>query len=147
MSSTTSHKRSCRVLIVDDEPALLDIYSTKMRLDGFEVMVAADGIEGFEKAVHEAPDVILLDVLMPGKDGFEVLKDLRGHPKTQDLPIVILSNLGQEYEIKRGKALGADDFLTKANLTPGKVSEAVVRILQEKGLKSGTCKEGEIIAK
>lgn len=126
----THEDKPLRVLVVDDEPALLDIYSTKLKLEHYEVLTAGDGISGLELALHESPDIILLDVLMPGKDGFEVLRDLRSSPRTKDLPVIILSNLGQEYEVKRGLALGADRFLTKADLTPSKVAEAVRETLE-----------------
>jgi len=126
---TLNTGRKTKVLIIEDEPALRDIYSTKLRIDGFEVVEAADGIEGFDVAIHHIPDIILLDVVLPIKDGFEVLKDLKANPKTRDIPVVILSNLGQGYEVKRGMALGAAAFLTKANLTPVQIVEEVRKVL------------------
>jgi DNA-binding response OmpR family regulator len=128
-SKTSTKSPGIKTLIIEDEPALLDIYSTKLRIDGFDVTTAPDGIEGFERAMDEKPAIILLDVIMPIKDGFEVLKDLKANPKTREIPVIILSNLGQEYEVKRGMALGAACFLTKANLTPGKVVDEVRRVL------------------
>jgi len=129
-----NNKAKARVLIVDDEPALLDIYSTKLRTDGFDVSTAVDGVEGTEAIVNNPPDIVLLDVIMPGKDGFEVLKDIKANPKTKGIPVIVLSNLGQEYEVKRGIALGANLFLTKADLTPAKIEEAVVKVLQKYGI-------------
>jgi DNA-binding response OmpR family regulator len=125
-----------RVLIVEDEPALSDIYRTRLEMDGFAVTTAMDGIAGFATAVHDAPDVILLDVMLPGKDGFAVLADLKANPVTEHIPVIILSNLGQDYEVQRGKKLGADRFLTKANLTPNEVSREVTSLLAERA--SGT---------
>lgn len=121
-----------KVLVIEDEPALLDIYVTKLRMNNFEVLAAKDGIEGVEAAIHDDPDLILLDVLLPFKDGFEVIQDLKSHPKTKSIPVIFLSNLGQEYEVKRGLALGAECFLTKANLTPSRVVEEVNRVLASK---------------
>lgn len=118
-----------RVLVIEDEPALRDIYSTKLRIDGFDVIEAADGIEGLDAAIQHDPAIVLLDVVLPVKDGFEVLKDLKDNPRTKGIPVVILSNLGQEYEVKRGLALGAETFLTKANLTPEQVVEQVRKVL------------------
>lgn len=118
-----------RVLVIEDEPALRDIYSTKLRIDGFDVIEAADGIEGLDAAIQHDPAIVLLDVVLPIKDGFEVLKDLKDNPRTKGIPVVILSNLGQEYEVKRGLALGAETFLTKANLTPEQVVEQVRKVL------------------
>lgn len=122
-------KKAPKVLIVDDEPALLDIYSTKLSMEGFEVLLAHDGIEGIAAAVQHHPGVILLDVVMPMKDGFETLQDLKMNSTTKDIPVIILSNLGQDYEVKRGMVLGAKFFLTKANLSPQRVVDEVRRIL------------------
>lgn len=116
---------STKVLVIEDEPSLRDIYTTKLRIEGFQVSEAGDGVEGLDVAIDKSPDVILLDVVLPIKDGFEVLKDLKANPRTKHIPVIILSNLGQEYEVKRGMTLGAENFLTKANLTPAKIVEEV----------------------
>lgn len=125
----TMQARKTKALIIEDEPALRDIYVTKLRLEGFDVVEAGDGIEGLDAAINNAPDIVLLDVVLPIKDGFEVLKDLKDNPKTRDIPVIILSNLGQGYEVKRGLQLGAASFLTKANLTPVQIVEEVRRLL------------------
>lgn len=125
--------RKIQILVIEDEPALRDIYSTKLRIEGFDVIEAEDGIEGFDVAIRRSPAIILLDVVLPIKDGFEVLKDLKANPKTANIPVMILSNLGQEYEVKRGIALGAECFLTKANLTPTHIVEQVRKVLAKHG--------------
>lgn len=124
-------ERAKRVLIVEDEPALADIYKTRLLMDGFDVSVESDGIRGLAAAVTTIPDVILLDVMLPGKDGFAVLADLKMNLATEHVPVIILSNLGQDYEVTRGKKLGAARFLTKANLTPNEVSAQVQGVLKE----------------
>lgn len=121
------------VLLIEDEPALRDIYSTKLRMDGFEVVEAPDGIEGFDAAIQRVPDAILLDIMLPIKDGFEVLKDLKGNAKTQAVPVIILSNLGQEYEIKHGMGLGAAGFFIKANMTPAAIVDEVRKAVANRG--------------
>jgi two-component system phosphate regulon response regulator PhoB len=126
--ATTAAKR---ILVVEDEPALADIYQTRLAMDGFDVSVASDGISGFAAAIQTHPDLILLDVMLPGKDGFAVLQDLKLNLATEHIPVIILSNLGQDYEIVRGKKLGAARFLTKANLTPNQVSVQVKAVLAE----------------
>ncbi len=113
------------VLIVEDEPALADIYATKLEAAGYDIMMALDGAEGLNMAISNLPSVILLDIVMPVKNGFDVLRDLKLNPKTADIPVIILSNLGQSYEVKRGLDLGAVAFLTKANLLPTQVVEEV----------------------
>ncbi|MEY4745079.1 MAG: Alkaline phosphatase synthesis transcriptional regulatory protein phoP, two-component system, OmpR [Candidatus Parcubacteria bacterium] len=124
-----SRDKKTSILIIEDEPALRDIYSTRLRMDGFEVLEAVDGIEGLDSAIQHEPEMILLDIVLPIKDGFEVLKDLKSSPKTRAIPVVIMSNLGQDYEVKRGMALGAESFLTKANLTPVQIVEQVRKLL------------------
>lgn len=125
--------KALRVLLVEDEPALRDIYATKMRMEGFEVIEAVDGVDCLDKVQESAPDVILLDVIMPMKNGFDTLRDLKANPRTRDYPVVIMSNLGQDYEVKRGMALGAIRFLTKASLTPARMIEEVRKALESPG--------------
>lgn len=106
-----------KILLIEDELALLKIYSNKLKLNGFDVSVATTGEEGLHKAATEKPDLILLDLMLPGVDGFEVLADLKKKKDTQSIPVIILSNLGQQADIERGKKLGALDYLVKANLS------------------------------
>lgn len=125
-------KKKAKILIIEDEPALRDIYATKLEAEDYTVIQAGDGAEGLNSAIQNLPDIILLDIILPVKDGFEVLKDLRLNPKTKDIPVVILSNLGQTYEVKRGLDLGAEAFLTKANLVPAKIAEKINSVLKKK---------------
>lgn len=104
------------ILLVEDEQALQKIYSNKLRNSGFNVSVAITGDEALRKAQTELPDIILLDLILPGKDGFVVLEELKQQDTTKDIPVVILSNLGQESDIARGKQLGAIDYLVKADV-------------------------------
>lgn len=119
------------VLIVEDEPALADIYATKLKAEGYDIILATDGSEGLNMAVNNLPSVILLDIVLPVKNGFDVLRDLKMNPKTVDIPVIILSNLGQSYEIKRGLDLGAVAFLTKANLLPSQIVKEVNNALSQ----------------
>ena len=119
------------VLIVEDEAALADIYSTKLILSGYRVLSELDGIRGLATAISQLPDIILLDIMLPGKDGFEVLGDLKMNPTTEDIPVIILSNLAQAYEVNKGKKLGAEKFLTKINLTPQLVLQEVEEVLNK----------------
>jgi DNA-binding response OmpR family regulator len=128
-SKTEKNKHT--ILVIEDEPSLRDIYTTKLTIDGFGVLEAADGIDGLTQAIQSQPSLILLDVVLPIKDGFDVLKDLKANPRTSAIPVIILSNLGQPYEVKRGLALGAECFLVKANLTPSKIIEEVLKVLDK----------------
>ncbi|MBU0597369.1 response regulator [Patescibacteria group bacterium] len=106
-----------KVLLTEDDLSLLKIYSNKLRISGFEVSMATTGDECLRKAQIEKPNVILLDLIMPGKDGFLVLEELKANEQTKKIPVVILSNLGQEADIKRGKELGAIDYLIKSDVS------------------------------
>lgn len=126
----TAHKKTENsILLIEDEPALRDIFSTKLRMEGFDVIEAGDGVEGLAAAIERIPSLILLDVVLPIKDGFAVLKDLKNHPKTNSIPVVFLTNLGQDFEVRKGMSLGAKNFLTKANLTPATLIDEIRKIL------------------
>jgi DNA-binding response OmpR family regulator len=131
MSEETTTAKA-RVLIVDDDAFLAGIYATKLELEGFEVISARDGDEGLKAAAKEIPDLILLDVLMPKLDGFEVLKRLKEDPSTKEIPVIMLTNLGQKEDIEKGISEGAVDYLIKAHFVP---AEAVAKI--EKVLNVG----------
>ncbi|MFA6604119.1 MAG: response regulator [Patescibacteria group bacterium] len=121
--------RQTRILIVEDESALMDIYAMVLSQTGYEVIKASDGVAGLEAAIHESPDLVLLDLALPLKDGFEVLRDLRRNPRTAVTPVIILSNLGQDYEVKTGLNLGANKFLIKTQVGPEMLSEEVAKVL------------------
>ncbi len=118
-----------KILIIDDDPFILDMYALKFKNDGFTVEAAHDGKTGLEKIKEFSPDVVLLDVVMPAMDGFEVLEALKKE-KLAALPkIILLTNLGQKENIERGLALGAIDYLIKAHFTPSEVVKKVKEIL------------------
>lgn len=110
-----------KVLIVEDDQMLQDMYAVKFEADGFTVLKASDGAAGLELARKEKPDAILLDVIMPKLDGFATLKELKADKALAKIPVVMLTNLGQEEDIKKGKELGANDYFVKANQTPGEI--------------------------
>ena len=103
------------ILIVEDEAILRELLEEKFLGEDFIVHVAVDGEEGLKKARAEHPDIILLDILMPKLDGFAVLNLLKKDTSTKRIPVILLSNLGQEDDIKEGLRSGAVDFLIKAN--------------------------------
>jgi len=118
------------ILLVEDEKDLQEIYKTKFIIDGYRVLTAESGLEAIDMALHKKPDLILLDVILPQKDGFSVLAELKSNPKTKDIPVIIFSNLGQDWEVKKGQELGAVKFLTKSNVTPADVVKIVEDILK-----------------
>lgn len=123
---------SDRVLIVEDDKFLRDLIVQKLEKEGFEVVQAIDGEEGAKAMKESSVGLVLLDLILPGIDGFEVLKRVKENPQTKDVPVVILSNLGQKEDVERGLRLGAQDYLIKAHFTPGEIIDKVRNILKEK---------------
>lgn len=123
MSIQTEEK--IRVLLIEDEKEVAELYKLKLTLDGYEVIVASSGQEGLTEAFKKEPELIFLDIKMPEMDGFEVLKKLRQSPKTESVPIIILSNFDEEDLIERGLTLGANEYLIKSQFTPEQISEKV----------------------
>jgi DNA-binding response OmpR family regulator len=117
MNPTAKHK----ILIVEDDPLLTKMYTTKFITEGFEVASAADGEEGLSKATANHPDFIILDVMMPKLSGIDMLSRLRATEIGKNIPVIVLSNLSQEEEAKKALALGAKEYLIKANFTPSEV--------------------------
>jgi len=119
------------VLLIDDDREIVEMYRTKLELDGYRVHVAFDGVEGVERARELLPDIIFLDVRMPRKDGFEVLEVLRRHGPTAEIPVIILSNFGERELVERGLKLGALEFLVKAQTSPRYLSEGIEEWVKE----------------
>ncbi len=118
-----------KILIIEDDEFLADIYLTKFQAIGFVVDIARNGDEGIAKAKELHPSVILLDVVMPGKDGFEVLQELR----KEGIPshVILLTNLGEQENQEKGIKLGADLYLVKAHYTPTEIVAKVKQLIGE----------------
>lgn len=106
-----------KVLVAEDDSFLQSAYSTKLSKAGFDFKVASDGEEVFEVLKTFMPDIILLDLVMPRKDGFAVLEELKKMDAYKNIPVIVTSNLGQKEDIDRATALGATEFVTKSNLS------------------------------
>lgn len=119
-----------KVLIVDDDMFLSGIYATKLELEGFGVVTARDGEEGVKAALKELPDLILLDVLMPKLDGFEALRQLKQQESTKNIPVIMLTNLGQKEDIEKGLQDGAVDYLIKAHFVPAEAVDKIKKVLK-----------------
>jgi DNA-binding response OmpR family regulator len=109
--------KKTKILVVEDETFLVKIYAVKLRKEGFEVSIANDGVEAVKMAASVQPDLILLDLILPKMNGFEALEKIRANADNKKTPVIVLSNLGQEEDIKRAESLGADDYLVKANFS------------------------------
>jgi DNA-binding response OmpR family regulator len=117
------------ILVVDDEPSIGRVVQFKLQQEGFRVAVATDGLEGLAKVKEEKPDLILLDLMMPGMDGFEVCRRLRASPETAATPVIILTARGQETDRIKGSELGVLDFYTKP-FSPQKLLERVREVFK-----------------
>lgn len=121
-----------KILLVEDDQMLHSMYTQKFKHQGYDVVSAYDGAEGVKLAESDKPDMILLDVIMPKMDGFVALKKIRKNEATMHIPVILLTNLGQEEDVKKGKELGADDYFIKANHTPQEVVDKVQDMLKNK---------------
>ncbi|MFA6391834.1 MAG: response regulator [Patescibacteria group bacterium] len=119
-----------KIVLVEDDSFLAGMYVSKLNLENFEVKLAENGEDGLKTATDEMPDLILLDILLPRMDGFEVLKKLKKNPATADIPVILLTNLGQKKDVDRGMALGAVDYLIKAHFMPNEVIAKIKKILK-----------------
>ncbi len=121
-----------KILIVEDDKFLRELISKKLKDEGYQLAQAIDGEEGVVKAKEVSPDLILLDLILPGIDGFEVLSRIKNDSIVSSVPVIILSNLGQKEEIEKGIKLGAIDYLIKAHFTPGEIVEKIKEVLKQK---------------
>ena len=115
------------ILVVEDDKFLRELISRKLTGEDFDVLEAVDGEEGIKKIKEGKPDLVLLDLILPGIDGFEFLAKAREDPETSSIPIIILSNLGQREEVDKGLKLGAKDWLIKTEFNPQEVIDKVVK--------------------
>lgn len=120
-----------KALLVEDDTFMLEILSGRLRKSGYEVSIATDGEECMKILESQKPDVVLLDILLPKIDGFEVLRRMNSLPELSHIPVVILSNLGQKEEIQKAKNLGAKDYIVKANFTTKEIVEKLDNILNK----------------
>ncbi len=105
-----------KILVAEDDSFLVNAYRVKLSKAGFEVKIARDGQETMESPATFIPDLILLDLMMPVKDGFAVLKELKANEKWKAIPVIVASNLGQKEDLDKAMQLGATDFVIKSDL-------------------------------
>ena len=116
-----------KILVVEDDRFLMSAYRVKLTKVGFEILTASDGNEAMAILQKNVPDIILLDLIMPIKDGFAVLKEVREDENLQNVPVIVASNLGQKEDLDRATQLGADDYIIKSDLS---LDDLVTKIKQ-----------------
>lgn len=120
-----------QVLLVEDDVFLASIYQKKFEMEGFKITVADNGEKGLVEAKKKRYDIILLDILLPKLDGFAVLERLKDDAETKDVPVILLTNLGQKDDVEKGLQAGAVDYLIKAHFKPSEVVEKVRSVLKK----------------
>lgn len=120
-----------KILIIEDDRFLRELIARKLASEGYETAEAADGENGIISAKSFRPDLILLDLILPGIDGFEVLERIKQDKETGSVLVIILSNLGQKEDIEKGIRLGATDYLIKAHFTPSEIVKKIAVLFQQ----------------
>lgn len=131
-------KSKKKVLIVEDDADISEMYRIRITASGFEVETAGNGQIGIEKMKKFQPDLVLLDIVMPKKDGFDLLEEVKqasDEEKIKKIPIIVLSNLASPIDIMEGKRLGAQDWWIKAFNTPSQISQKVIDFFNKKTVK------------
>jgi CheY-like chemotaxis protein len=120
-----------KVLVVEDDKAMRATIVTRLKNHGYEVVEAEDGVQATERWASDSPSLVLLDMMLPKKDGFEVLKEMRGHtdPKVAATPVLVLTNLWSKDDIDRANSLKIDGYFVKAYLTTEEIAEKVEELL------------------
>lgn len=119
------------ILLVDDDLTLLEMYEDRLKAEGFTIVQAKNGEEALNKAREVKPALVILDVMMPKVNGFDVLKNLRGDQEFKDIPIIMLTALIQDVDRAQGKKLGATDYIVKSETMPGEVIAKIKKALGE----------------
>lgn len=119
-----------KILIVEDDSFLQQMYASKLKLEGYRVIAAFDGEKALREAKAELPDLILLDLVLPKKSGQDVLRELKLDPDTARIPVIVLSNLGQKKDINLCFSFGAEDYLIKAHFIPSEVIDKIKKTLE-----------------
>lgn len=119
-----------KVLIIEDDSFLQGLEAAKLKKENYDIVVASTGEEGMEKIKEPGIDLILLDIILPQFDGFEILKRVREIENTKNIPVIVFSNLSEEKDIEKAKALGATDFMVKSNFTLDELVEHINKVLK-----------------
>jgi len=122
--------KKAKIVLIEDDQFISEMYVKKFRDENYDVRAAYEGSSGLKLIEKERPDLVLLDIILPGIDGFEVLEKIKHSDKLKDIPVVLLTNLGQSGNVKRGLRLGAEDYIVKAHFTPKEVVDKAKKILE-----------------
>ncbi|PIR13772.1 response regulator [Candidatus Falkowbacteria bacterium CG11_big_fil_rev_8_21_14_0_20_39_10] len=127
-----SNQKKCRVALVDDEEIILEMYKTKLEKENYEVITARNGLEGLALVKDKNPDIVLVDLMMPKKDGFYLLARMKNNKKLSKIPTIVLTNMDGKDLREKACQLGAIFFLVKAQFMPSEVVEVINEVLNVK---------------
>ncbi|HBP01356.1 MAG: Response regulator [Candidatus Moranbacteria bacterium GW2011_GWE1_49_15] len=119
-----------KILLVEDDVFIRDIYETKLSQENFEVVMAENGIDALKKLENFVPDIVLLDIVMPYMDGMDFLKEFKKNENWKNIPIIMLSNLSDKERVTEAMKQGVNDYLIKSHFTPSEVVEKINALLQ-----------------
>lgn len=125
-----------KVLVVEDDKFLMSAYRAKLTKVGYEVQIAGDGQEAIDLLKNFTPDIILLDLVMPRKDGFVTLAEIKQQPNLQNIPVIVASNLGQKEDLDKAMSLGAVDYIIKSDLSMDSLVELINKTLEKSGIQT-----------
>ena len=120
-----------KILIVEDDQSIYNVYSAELKLRGYEVEHAADGMNAIASIEKFEPDLILLDIILPGRNGLEILEEIVDREDLQGIKVLMVTNYGNDSNVKKALELGAEDYILKYNIVPSELSEKVSQILGE----------------
>ncbi len=120
-----------KILVIEDDKFLMKIINKKLSSENYDVIEALDGKQGLDIVKNQKIDLILLDLILPEMDGFEVLANLKSDPELSRIPVIVISNLGEASQIEKALKMGADDYLIKAHFTPAEIVERIEKILKK----------------
>ena len=118
-----------KVLIVEDDMALFNMYSVELKIKGYDVLNVNDGLQALPKAKSYQPDIILLDIMLPGMNGLNILTELKSDPQTAEVPVIMLTNYGSEDNVKKALESGATDYIMKYKILPSELSDKIEVVL------------------
>jgi DNA-binding response OmpR family regulator len=120
-----------KILFIEDDDSFFYTFSIPLTARGYNVVRASEGFQAVEKVLVERPDLIFLDIVLPGINGLDILKDLKERDETKGIKVVMLTNFGTEDNVKRAMELGADDYFSKYNVVPSELPDKVATLLGE----------------
>jgi two-component system response regulator MtrA len=120
-----------KVLIIEDDQSLYNVYSAELKLRGYDVSHCADGMQAMSVIAETRPDLILLDIILPGRNGLEILEEIMSKEEYLDMAVIVVTNYGNDENVKKALELGASDYVLKYNIVPSELSKKVAQLLGE----------------